>query len=80
MPRKKSAGEACRNQEPRAVAYHRNGLAGTVNLLKRWVATTETSRAEMRQKARNCFTAHFEIERATDSLLAVVANPRSTHS
>jgi len=54
-------------------------LAGTVNLLKRWVATPETSRAEMRQNARNCFAAHFEIERATDSLLAVIANPRSTH-
>src|SRR2546423_2593003 len=57
-----------------------DALAATANLLKRWAATPEPSRAEMRQKARNCFTAHFEIERATDSLLAVVANPRSTHS
>jgi glycosyltransferase involved in cell wall biosynthesis len=50
-------------------------LAGTVNLLKRWLATPETSRAEMRNNARNCFTARFEIERATDSLLAAIANP-----
>ena len=50
-------------------------LSGTVNLLRRWVAAPESSRAEMREKARKCFAAHFEIERATDSLLAVIANP-----
>jgi len=50
-------------------------LPGTMNLVKRWLATPETSRAEMRNNARNCFAAHFEIERAVDSLLAVIANP-----
>ena len=50
-------------------------LAGTINLLKRWLATPESARAEMRQNARNCFAARFEIERATDSLLAAIANP-----
>ena len=50
-------------------------LAGAVNLLKRWLATPETSRGEMRQNARNCFAARFEIERAIDSLLAAIANP-----
>ena len=54
-------------------------LPGTINLLKRWLGTPETSRAEMGENARKCFAARFEIERATDSLLAVIANPRSTH-
>src|SRR5438552_12403270 len=53
-------------------------LPGTVNLLKRWRATPEISRAEMRENARKCFVDRFEIECATDSLLAVIANPRST--
>jgi glycosyltransferase involved in cell wall biosynthesis len=50
-------------------------LAGTLNLLKRWLAAPEASRAEMRANAPKCFAARFEIERATDSLLAVIANP-----
>ena len=50
-------------------------LAGTLNLLKRWLAAPEASRAEMRANAPKCFAARFEIERATDSLLAVLANP-----
>ena len=53
-------------------------LPGTINLLKRWRATPEISRAEMRANARRCFANRFEIERATDSLLAVIANPHST--
>ena len=54
-------------------------LPGTMNLLKRWLSTPEISRTQMRENARKCFAARFEIERATDSLLAVIANPRSTH-
>ena len=54
-------------------------LPGTINLLERWLATPETSRAEMRKNARECFTRRFEIERATDSLLSVIANPSSSH-
>lgn len=50
-------------------------LPGTINLLQRWLAAPETSRAEMRANARKCFASRFEIERATDSLLAVIANP-----
>jgi glycosyltransferase involved in cell wall biosynthesis len=52
-------------------------LPGTIQLLKRWLATPEISRAEMRASARKCFAAHFEIERATDSLLEVIASPLS---
>ena len=50
-------------------------LPGTLNLLKRWLATPELSRAAMRANAPKCFVARFEIERATDSLLDVIANP-----
>lgn len=53
-------------------------LPGAINLLKRWRATPESLRGEMRENARNCFASRFEIERATDSLLAVIANPRSS--
>jgi glycosyltransferase involved in cell wall biosynthesis len=52
-------------------------LAGTTNLLKRWLATASDARAMMRDSARKCFATRFEIERATDSLLEVIANPTS---
>src|SRR2546423_15365930 len=54
-------------------------LAGTKNLLTRWLATPAERRATMRENARKCFGARFEIERATDSLLEVIANPTAKH-
>jgi glycosyltransferase involved in cell wall biosynthesis len=54
-------------------------LRGTTNLLNRWLATSEPLRAQMRENARKCFALRFEIDRATDSLLSVLANPRSAH-
>ncbi len=50
-------------------------LAGTVDLLKRWLATAPDARSAMGQNARKSFANRFEIERATDSLLAAIANP-----
>jgi len=50
-------------------------LAGTSDLLARWFATPPETRAAMKEKAANCFANRFEIERATDSLLAAIANP-----
>ena len=50
-------------------------LAGTTALLKRWLAASAATRATMRENARKCFANRFEIERATGSLLAVIANP-----
>ena len=50
-------------------------LAGTTALLKRWLAAPAATRATMRESARKCFADRFEIERATDSLLAAIANP-----
>jgi glycosyltransferase involved in cell wall biosynthesis len=49
-------------------------LAGTSKVLGRWLATPEEERAVMRQNARTCFANRFEIERATDSLLQVMAS------
>jgi glycosyltransferase involved in cell wall biosynthesis len=50
-------------------------LAGTAALLKRWLATPPGTRAAMKASATNCFANRFEIERATDSLLAAIADP-----
>ena len=47
-------------------------LPGTARLLTRWLATDGTARAAMRSSARKSFVTRFEIERATDSLLAVI--------
>ncbi len=54
-------------------------LTGTSQLLNRWLATGAATRTMMREKARNCFANRFEIERATDSLLAAIANHQSIH-
>jgi glycosyltransferase involved in cell wall biosynthesis len=50
-------------------------LAGTTNLLKRWLATPPDARSAMQENGRKSFANRFEIERATDSLLAAIANP-----
>lgn len=53
-------------------------LAGTSRLLTRWLATAGAARTAMGENARNCFANRFEIERATDSLLEVLA-PHTQH-
>lgn len=66
----------CREIEADGAGYVANDdLAGTSDLLKRWFATPPDTRAAMKEKARNCFANRFEIERATDSLLATIAKP-----
>jgi glycosyltransferase involved in cell wall biosynthesis len=54
-------------------------IAGTANLLNRWLATPAAARSTMRENAKKSFANRFEIERATDSLLAVIANPGGPH-
>jgi glycosyltransferase involved in cell wall biosynthesis len=49
-------------------------LAGTTALLTRWIGTPPEKRAGMKESAASCFRNRFEIERATDSLLAVIGN------
>jgi hypothetical protein len=48
-------------------------LAGMSRLLTRWLAIDGAARTAMEENAQKCFTNRFEIERATDSLLAVLA-------
>jgi glycosyltransferase involved in cell wall biosynthesis len=49
-------------------------LAGTTRLIERWLATPPELRAAMRENARKCFASHFEINRATDSLLKALGD------
>jgi len=44
-------------------------IAGTARLIDRWVMTAPDVRAAMKENAKACFARHFEINRATDSLL-----------
>ncbi|MEP6808724.1 MAG: glycosyltransferase [Chthoniobacterales bacterium] len=53
-------------------------LAGTTQLLERWRQTTSDVRATMQENARRCFARRFEIERAVDSLLEVLAAPQKS--
>jgi glycosyltransferase involved in cell wall biosynthesis len=53
-------------------------LTGTARLIERWVATAPDARAAMKENARKSFARHFEIDRATDSLLEVLGNQRRT--
>jgi len=49
-------------------------LTGTARLIERWEDTAPDVRAAMRENAKKSFARHFEINRATDSLLEVLAN------
>lgn len=49
-------------------------LAGAARLIERWVGTAPDVRAAMKENARECFARHFEINRATDSLLEVLGD------
>ncbi|MFL6594339.1 MAG: glycosyltransferase [Chthoniobacterales bacterium] len=63
----------CREvQEDRAGFADTDDLAGTERLLRRWFATDEAERAEMRRAGANCFAKRFEIGRAAASLLTII--------
>ncbi len=47
-------------------------LAGTVRLIERWLGRAPDVQARMKNQAKECFARHFEINRATDSLLKVL--------
>jgi glycosyltransferase involved in cell wall biosynthesis len=49
-------------------------LAGTTRLIDRWMGTSPNVRAAMGENAKQCFARHFEIDRATDSLLEALAH------
>lgn len=49
-------------------------LAGTARLIECWAGAAADVRATMKENARECFARHFEINRATDSLLEALGN------
>jgi hypothetical protein len=52
-------------------------FSGTVRLLNRWAAAPPNVRDLMRTNARRCFEQRFEINKAVDSLLDVLNEPKS---
>jgi glycosyltransferase involved in cell wall biosynthesis len=52
-------------------------LAGTTSLIKRWIATPPDMKKCMAGKARDCFARRYEINRAVDSLLEILSEPRA---
>ena len=62
----------------RAGYVETDDLAGTTRLIERWIATPPAQREAMRTNARECFSRYFEINRAVDSLLRILAGPRPT--
>jgi glycosyltransferase involved in cell wall biosynthesis len=58
----------------RAGYVEKDDLAGTARLIERWIATPPDLRAAMRENARKSFARHFEINRATDSLLKALGH------
>ena len=59
-------------EQERAGFVENDDLAGTTRLLERWLATATQDRQSMRANAKKCFAAHFDINRATDSLLSIL--------
>ncbi len=52
-------------------------LGGTARLIERWIGTSRQTRWAMKLNARRCFARHFEINRATASLLRVLETARA---
>jgi hypothetical protein len=52
-------------------------VEGTTRLLQRWVDTPPDQREPIRQNARNCFERRFEIDRAVNSLVQILNEPRT---
>ena len=50
-------------------------LPGTTRLIERWLHADQSERATMRKNARRCFESRFEINRAANSLLAILNEP-----
>lgn len=60
--------------EARAGFAESDDVEGTTRMLKQWLALSPDERCTMRSRAEKIFAESFEIGRATDNLLAVVAN------
>lgn len=51
-------------------------LDGTKRLLDRWLGTAADNRGEMAKNARRCFAEKFHIDKAVESLVAVISKSR----
>jgi len=47
-------------------------VAGTDQLIRRWLALTDEEKAVMGIRAQKCFENRFEIDKAAESLLAIL--------
>jgi len=55
-------------------------IGGATRLVEQWASTNPDIRATMRTNAKACFARHFEINRATDSLLKILGNAKKAES
>jgi glycosyltransferase involved in cell wall biosynthesis len=55
----------------------RDDVAGTARLIERWISTPPAKREAMRANAQRCFEHRFQIDRAVDSLLQILGEPRN---
>jgi glycosyltransferase involved in cell wall biosynthesis len=61
----------------RAGYIESDDLEGTSRLLQRWIDTSSAERDAIRRNARRCFEQRFKIDRAVDSLLQILNEPRT---
>ena len=61
----------------RAGYIESDDLEGTSRLVERWIGTPPVERETIRENARRCFEQRFSIDRAVDSLLQILNEPRS---
>jgi glycosyltransferase involved in cell wall biosynthesis len=61
-------------QASKAGLIAENTFEGCINLINEWQIMQPLNTVEMRHNAKVCFMQHFEIERATRSLLNVLAH------
>lgn len=63
-----------REVEAGAAGYiETDDLAGTIRLIERWLRTPDAERTAISANAKKCFDSRFEINRAIDSLLAILS-------
>jgi glycosyltransferase involved in cell wall biosynthesis len=51
-------------------------LPGTIRLIERWLSMSSAEIETMRANAISCFARRFQIDRAVDSLLQILSEPR----
>ena len=64
--------------QDRAGYAEEDDCAGTTRLIRRWLSTSMQERQAMRSNAMRCFASRFQIQKAVESLLRILAQPRRT--